>query len=204
MFGKTGKGPGEGERDPASVQQFQRLAVAYSPTPASAEAPETVSSLSSGMTVVGKIVSDGTVKIFGRVEGELHASSVFIADGADVVGDLVAQELTVGGRVKGIVHANRVKLNSTAIVEGDIFHRSLAIEENARFEGSSKREDNPVDAPTHAQLKRPTQAQPQAVPAAAAAPAAVAEGRKVNRAPETLPPRGNPLAPPAGQVYPAE
>jgi cytoskeletal protein CcmA (bactofilin family) len=33
------------------------------------------------------------------------------------------------------------------VVEGDIFHRSLSIEENARFEGSSKREDNAVDVP---------------------------------------------------------
>jgi cytoskeletal protein CcmA (bactofilin family) len=33
-------------------------------------------------------------------------------------------------------------LNSSAVVEGDIFHKSLSIEENARFEGSSKREDN--------------------------------------------------------------
>ena len=60
-------------------------------------------------------------------------------------GDVVAEELTIGGMVKGTIHANRVKLNSTAVVEGDIFHRSLSIEENARFEGSSKREDNAVD-----------------------------------------------------------
>ena len=33
------------------------------------------------------------------------------------------------------------------MVEGDIFHRSLSIEENARFEGLSKRENDPVDLP---------------------------------------------------------
>ena len=62
-------------------------------------------------------------------------------------GDVVGEELTIGGTVKGTIHANRVKLNSTAVVEGDIFHRSLSIEEKARFEGSSKREDNAVDVP---------------------------------------------------------
>jgi cytoskeletal protein CcmA (bactofilin family) len=54
--------------------------------------------------------------------------------------------LFIGGQVKGAIHASRVKLSSTAVVEGDIFHRSLSIEENARFEGSSKREDNALDA----------------------------------------------------------
>ena len=63
-------------------------------------------------------------------------------------GDVVAEELTIGGYVKGTIHANRVKLNSTAVVEGDIFHRTLAIEENARFEGTSRRQENTIDTPS--------------------------------------------------------
>ena len=96
---------------------------------------------------------EGTLNVFGQVEGELRALNVLINEGARVEGDVVAEELTIGGQVKGAIHANRVKLNSTAVVEGDIFHRSLSIEENARFEGSSKREDNAVDltrSPTEA------------------------------------------------------
>ena len=54
---------------------------------------------------------------------------------------MVAKELTIAGRVKGTIHAAKVKLQSSAVVEGDIFHRSLAIEENARFEGMSRREE---------------------------------------------------------------
>src|SRR4029078_3313887 len=78
-------------------------------------------------------------------EGEDRALTILINEGAKVEGDVVAEELTVGGMVKGTIHANRVKLNCTAVVEGDIVRRSLSIEENARFEGSSKREDNAVD-----------------------------------------------------------
>jgi hypothetical protein len=36
---------------------------------------------------------------------------------------------------------------SSAIVEGDIFHRSFSIDENARFEGSSRRQETVTDAP---------------------------------------------------------
>ena len=31
-------------------------------------------------------------------------------------------------------------------VEGDIFHRSLPIDENSQFEGSSRRVENPIDS----------------------------------------------------------
>jgi cytoskeletal protein CcmA (bactofilin family) len=88
------------------------------------------------------------------VEGEVHASTVQIGDGAQVEGNIVAEELTIGGRVKGTIHANRVKLNSTAVVEGDIYHRSLAIEENAQFEGMSKRQENVIDTPSLVPAKR--------------------------------------------------
>ena len=100
------------------------------------------SSISRGMTIVGKIFGEGTVQVFGHIEGELRALTVLINEGAKVEGDVVAEELTIGGQVKGTIHANRVKLNSTAVVEGDIFHRSLSIEENARFEGAPAHDEH--------------------------------------------------------------
>jgi cytoskeletal protein CcmA (bactofilin family) len=110
--------------------------------------PEAASSISSGLSIVGKIIGHGALTIFGRVEGEVRASSVVIAEGAQIEGDVVAEELTVGGHLKGTIRANRVKVNSTGVVEGDGFHRTLAIEENARFEGTSRRSENAIEAPS--------------------------------------------------------
>jgi len=170
MLGKS-KGDGTNyDRDLSSVQQTPRSAVA------SSGAPE-VSSISSGLSIVGKIVGHGAVTIFGHVEGELRASTVVIAEGAQMEGDVVAEELTIGGHIKGTIHANRVKLNGTAVVEGDIFHRTLAIEENARFEGTSRRNENAIDTPSRVQTNRP---QPQA--------AAIDGNRKGNGAPDGLSP----------------
>ena len=86
------------------------------------------SSIGSGLSVVGKIISNGALTIFGHVEGEVRASTIVIAEGAQIEGKLSAEELTVGGHVKGTLHANRVTVNSTAVVKGDIFHRTLMIE----------------------------------------------------------------------------
>ncbi|MGE5164679.1 MAG: bactofilin family protein [Sphingobacteriales bacterium] len=107
-----------------------------------------VSSIGSGLSFVGKIVGNGRLAIFGHVEGEVQASTVQIGDGARVEGNIIAEELTVGGRVKGTIRANRVRLKSTAVVEGDIYHRSLAVEENAQFDGMSRRQENVIDVPS--------------------------------------------------------
>ncbi len=106
MFGKGKDNMPDELRSPAPVQQFHNVAAAPAAEP---EAPNGASSISAGMTVTGKIAGSGAVKIFGRVQGELHASTVLIADGAEVEGDVVAEELTVGGRVKGTIRANRVR-----------------------------------------------------------------------------------------------
>jgi cytoskeletal protein CcmA (bactofilin family) len=142
MFGKPQSDTADKPRDSGSVQKMPRSVVT------SSTAPE-VSSISAGLSIVGKIIGHGALTIFGQIEGEVRASTVVIAEGAQMEGDVVAEELTIGGHVKGTIHANRVKLNSTAVVEGDIFHRALAIEENARFEGMSRRQENTIDTPSH-------------------------------------------------------
>ena len=124
--------------------QVKRSAVVSSVPP---PAPEVFSSISSGLSITGNIVGNGRLAIFGHVEGEVHASTVQIGDGAQIEGNIIAEELTIGGRVQGMIRANRVKLNSTAVVKGDIY-RSLAIEENAQFEGMSRRQENAVDIPS--------------------------------------------------------
>jgi cytoskeletal protein CcmA (bactofilin family) len=153
MFGKSKDGLQEETQSPVStpMPRIQRPPVAH---PVGGKPESDVSSISSAMTVVGKVSGSGAIQVFGRVEGELQASAVLIFDGAEVEGNVVAEELTVGGRVKGTIHASRVKLNSTADVQGDIFHRSLAIEENARFEGTSRRDDGLKETP-RIQLARP-------------------------------------------------
>ena len=132
------------DRTVASAQEeIRRLA-----RDGDAARPEAASSINSGLSIIGKIIGQGALTIFGRVEGEVHASTVVIAEGAQMVGDVVAEELTINGHVKGTIHGNRVRLGGTGVVEGDILHRTLAIEENARFEGMSRRSENAIDTPS--------------------------------------------------------
>lgn len=150
MFGKRKRHAVDNNRNSSSTQAVEPSAVADL---ASQTAPDAISSISSSLSIVGKIAGKGTLTIFGHVEGELQASIVQISDGAQVDGNIVAEELTIGGRVKGTIHANRVRLNSTAVVDGDIFHRSIAIEENAHLEGMVRRQENATDTPARVAAK---------------------------------------------------
>ena len=132
MFGKAKVNSRENDRLLPPAPQLQNL------TPASLPDSTEISCIGPGMTVVGKISTEGTLNVLGRVEGELYASVVRISNGAQVEGTLASRELTIGGRFKGTIQANRVTLTGSAVVEGEIHHCSLAIEENAWFAGVSR------------------------------------------------------------------
>src|SRR5262249_24094265 len=63
-------------------QKVQGSAVEHSET----LAPEAISSISSGLSIVGKVFGNGRLAIFVHLEGEVHASIVQIGDGAQVEG----------------------------------------------------------------------------------------------------------------------
>lgn len=151
MFGKSKDGP-VGHDQTAAPSSSGKVAPPQQ-AEATAELDEVISCISSGMTLVGKLVGDGVLKIFGSVEGELRGSSVTVYEGAQVVGDLTAQEVTIAGHVKGTIRGIRVTLQGTAVVDGEISHRSLMIDESAQFEGTSRRSENLAD-------KSPSAAQP--------------------------------------------
>jgi cytoskeletal protein CcmA (bactofilin family) len=113
------------------------------------------SCIGSDMSIVGNIECKGPAQVFGRIEGEVRASDLQINDGAQVEGSVIAQNVTICGRVKGTVRAVRVKLQDGGAVEGDIFHRSLSIDENSQFEGSSRRVENPTEIPSSIDPKTP-------------------------------------------------
>jgi cytoskeletal protein CcmA (bactofilin family) len=150
VFAKTNGNDSHSDRVVASAQdEIRRLS-----RDGGASQPEEATSLNSDLSIVGKIIGRGALTIFGHVEGELRVSTVVIAEGAEMVGDIVAEELTVNGHVKGGINANRVRLNGTGVVEGDISHQILAMEESARFEGGSRRNKKAIDAQSFVHKKR--------------------------------------------------
>ena len=92
-----------------------------------------------GMTIVGDLTTDGTVRVEGRIEGTLRAGkAVVVGKEGEVVGDIVTQDARIGGKVRGTVTAeSRLELQATAQIEGQISARAqhLVLEEGCRFNG---------------------------------------------------------------------
>ncbi len=114
--------------------------------------PEIVSTLGAGLLITGNIVSTGGVQVFGRVVGDIHAAHLVVGKGANVEGNVRAQDVVIDGAFKGTIHGNVVKLQSTAAVEGEVYNRSLAIDQNANFEGVARRLSQPVEAPSEDEI----------------------------------------------------
>jgi cytoskeletal protein CcmA (bactofilin family) len=127
-------------------------------------AQDMLSTFGQGMLVTGNVVCAGALQIFGRVTGEIHAGKVVICEGAKVEGKIRAQDVVIQGEFLGTVHANSVKLQSTAKVDGEVFNKQLSIEQNALFEGVSRRLERPVEAPSADQVSgtKPAPAAPVA------------------------------------------
>jgi hypothetical protein len=77
-----------------------------------------------GLKVVGNVTADGSVEIYGRLDGEVQCKSLLLSRNAHLVGAVTAEHATINGTVEGPIHAGHVTLKSRAHVVGDIHHQS--------------------------------------------------------------------------------
>ncbi|NPV54342.1 MAG: polymer-forming cytoskeletal protein [Firmicutes bacterium] len=70
----------------------------------------------------GKIVSRGTLRIDGQVEGEISTEGdVMIGESGRVLAQIQARNILVAGKVKGnLIPAGRIEIAATASLEGNI------------------------------------------------------------------------------------
>ncbi|WP_233061499.1 bactofilin family protein [Parvularcula mediterranea] len=166
-------------------------------------APTGVPSLiSADMVIRGEVRSEGEVQFDGEIDGDIYAKGLVIGEGATVRGEVIAEKVKVAGTVEGRVRATRVELTASSIVKGDIIHTALMIEAGARFEGSCRHSDDPLNdsAPaTPAELPAPSD---ERVLAATPAPNAPREREAKLR--EAAPLRRDAAAAPASEEKPAD
>lgn len=86
----------------------------------------------------GDITVSGTLRIDGKLTGNIKAGCIIVGEHAFVKGDLVASGIVVGGRIVGTLKADDlVELKPSACLYGDIYSKKLVIAEGGVFMGRS-------------------------------------------------------------------
>ena len=101
----------------------------------------------------GHLKCDGSVRIDGLCEGSIETGgNVIIGEGAKVIADITAENVSVSGAVKGNITARgRLEILSTGRVWADIAVTSFLIDEGGFFRGKIIMSDEPepifIEAP---------------------------------------------------------
>lgn len=93
--------------------------------------------IAAGTVFEGKLRTPGSIRIDGKIVGEVSAAqSISIGGTGDVEGNVTAKSVTIGGKIKGtIVAQEKLVFESKAVVRGDIKAAKLVIDEGAQFDG---------------------------------------------------------------------
>jgi cytoskeletal protein CcmA (bactofilin family) len=102
------------------------------------------STIGEDLTVTGNVTSKGEIHLEGHVNGDVRCVSLVLGETAEVRGNVVAEDVVIRGRLVGSVRALSVVLQATSHVEGDLFHKTLAMEQGAYFEGKACRAEDPL------------------------------------------------------------
>src|SRR5256884_9793943 len=98
---------------------------------------ESFTFLGKGAQFKGIIHFEGTIRIDGRLEGEIHTKgTLMVGEHAVIEGDISADVVVSGGHINGnIVASEKVQLLPAGVVKGVIKTPLLSIEDGAHLSG---------------------------------------------------------------------
>jgi cytoskeletal protein CcmA (bactofilin family) len=123
-------------------------------------ASEVTTLLGRGSEFEGKLSFEGTVRVDGKLSGEIFTDDVLIiGEGAEVNAEINVGAIVIEGTVHGNIHAKRsVEIRTPGRVRGNISTPSLFIEKGVVFDGNCQMEQN--GAPAAATAGPPAKGRP--------------------------------------------
>jgi cytoskeletal protein CcmA (bactofilin family) len=96
-----------------------------------------LSLLGAGTVFEGKIKTEGSIRIDGKLIGDVVAkANAAVGIGGTIDGNLTARNVSLAGKVTGTVTATeKLVLESKSAMKGDIRASRLVVDEGAQFDG---------------------------------------------------------------------
>ena len=98
--------------------------------------------ITAAVQLVGTIKGIGDVVLHGALEGDVRLSGILVlGKSGKIRGKIEARNVVVEGDFEGIIKAaEKVEIRDGGKCKGDIFTATIAVSENAYFEGNVKME----------------------------------------------------------------
>ena len=105
--------------------------------------------IGSDVEIIGTIKSSGTVRLDGKLDGELVCGgNAILGKSAQVKGNVSATSVSIEGKINGnLLAKDKIEMKATATVNGDIKARRLSVEDGVTFVGRSEVNPNAAPAP---------------------------------------------------------
>lgn len=96
--------------------------------------------MAQGVEIKGDIISQGSLRIDGAVDGKLNIKGdVILGEKGRIKGEIKVDNLIVSGRVEGnVVASGRFEITANGYMKGDVTCNILTIEEGGVLDGSSR------------------------------------------------------------------
>lgn len=119
-----------------------------------------------GAALEGNIVSAGSLRVDGKVKGQINADGdVILSPQSQVDADIKADNVTVAGKFKGnIVVKGTAELTRGGRVDGNVTSKTLVVQEGAIFQGQSIMDQQAQQAAAQAEQGAAKPAQQQGSP----------------------------------------
>ncbi|MGA2192599.1 MAG: polymer-forming cytoskeletal protein [Nitrospirota bacterium] len=101
------------------------------------ETGEIVAFLGKGTDFKGTLHFEGTIRIDGRLEGEIVTKdTLIVGESAEIMGDIRVGTIITSGRITGNIHASKLAhLLAPGSLNGDVKTESLKVDEGFAFNG---------------------------------------------------------------------
>jgi cytoskeletal protein CcmA (bactofilin family) len=95
-----------------------------------------------GVVFKGTITYNGTVRIDGTLEGEIHTDGILlVGEEAVITAKVTAGTIVCKGKITGDIHVrDKMKLRAPAIINGGVTTPMLSMEEGVLFNGTLEME----------------------------------------------------------------
>ena len=100
--------------------------------------PDKLNRIVEGTSIEGEIISEGNIRIDGKVKGNLSGEVISILSSGSVDGSISGTSVNVDGNVSGKVSVQDLAVNANGKVSADVTYQSIATEKGARIDGKLK------------------------------------------------------------------